>query len=132
MMQTRPGEAPQPHDPASTRDATPPAVLNDEAIPELGQAKPRDDVTADPGLMPGLRTSSPLPASQPVTPEDRSTQFVPVEGGDASTSAEALLVAAYAVMWALLLLVLLLTWRRQRRLEQRVNELERRPGAGLS
>ncbi len=58
-------------------------------------------------------------------PSDRSTEFVAVEGGGETTSAEALLVAAYLVMWAILLSVLVLTWRKQSKLEKRLNDLEK-------
>jgi CcmD family protein len=52
-------------------------------------------------------------------------EFVAVEGGGETTSAEALLVSAYIVMWALLLLFIFLTWRRQRTLEGRLGQLEK-------
>ena len=60
----------------------------------------------------------------PTTPSDRSTEFVPVEGGSEGTSAEALLVTAYLVMWALLLGFVLLTWRRQRQIDARLERIE--------
>jgi CcmD family protein len=63
---------------------------------------------------------------QTTAPGDRSTEFVAVQGGGDTTSAEALLVTAYIVMWALLLGFILLSWRKQRRIEQRVGELETR------
>jgi hypothetical protein len=58
-------------------------------------------------------------------PSSRSAEFVPVEGGGETTSAELLLVIAYVVMWGLLLAFLGLGWRRQKRLETRLGELER-------
>ena len=58
------------------------------------------------------------------TPEDRSTQFVPVQGGNESTSAEALLVTAYLVMWAALIAFVFLTWRKQGALEKRIERLD--------
>jgi len=61
-------------------------------------------------------------------PSARSQQFVPVEGGSETTSAEALLVAAYLVMWALLLAFVGLGWRRQGRVEARLGELEKAVG----
>jgi hypothetical protein len=61
-------------------------------------------------------------------PSARSQQFVPVEGGGETTSAEALLVAAYLVMWALLLGFVGLGWRRQGRVETRLGELEKAVG----
>jgi hypothetical protein len=59
-----------------------------------------------------------------LTPADRSTEFVAVQGGTESTSAEVLLVAAYLLMWAILLVFLLLTWRKQSRIETRLSELD--------
>jgi CcmD family protein len=64
-------------------------------------------------------------STQTAAPSDRSTAFVPVEGGTETTSAEALLVAAYLVMWALLLGFLALGYRRQGKMEARIGELER-------
>jgi hypothetical protein len=58
-------------------------------------------------------------------PSSRSTEFVPVEGGTESTSAELLLVVAYLVMWSLMLGFIGLAWRRQAKLENRLSELER-------
>ena len=59
------------------------------------------------------------------TPSSRATEFVPVEGGTETTSAELLLVVAYVIMWGLLLGFLGLGWRRQKQLETRLSELER-------
>jgi CcmD family protein len=59
------------------------------------------------------------------TPESRSTEFVAVQGGQETTSAESLLVIAYLVMWALLLGFIFMTWRRQSRIEARIGELDR-------
>jgi CcmD family protein len=58
------------------------------------------------------------------TPEDRSTEFVPVQGGNESTSAEGLLVAAYLIMWAALVSFVFLTWRKQGALEKRIERLD--------
>jgi CcmD family protein len=60
----------------------------------------------------------------PLTPADRSTEFVAVQGGSEGTSAEVLLVAAYLIMWAILLGFLFLTWRKQNRIETRLSELD--------
>lgn len=59
------------------------------------------------------------------TAQDRSTEFVPVQGGGETTSAGALLIVAYGLMWAVLIGFILLTWRRQRRLEAKADELGR-------
>lgn len=68
--------------------------------------------------------SDPTPAHTALTPEERSTEFVPVQGGSEGTSAEHLLVAAYLLMWAALVAFVLLTWRRQARIESRLGELQ--------
>ncbi|MBX3128767.1 MAG: CcmD family protein [Polyangiaceae bacterium] len=59
-------------------------------------------------------------------PTDRATEFRPVEGGPNTTSAEALLIAAYFVLWALLFRFVLVSHRRQQVLTVRLDELERR------
>ena len=51
-------------------------------------------------------------------------EFVAVRGGGDTTSAEALLVTAYVVMWVLALLVVYMTWRKQNALDRRLTELE--------
>ncbi len=58
------------------------------------------------------------------TPRKSPNEFVPVEGGGDTTSAEALLVIAYIAMWLLFFAFLLLTHRRQRSLNRKVTELE--------
>jgi hypothetical protein len=64
------------------------------------------------------------PAGTPLTPADRSTEFVAVQGGTEGTSAETLLVAAYLLMWAILLGFLFLTWRKQSRIETRLSDID--------
>lgn len=62
----------------------------------------------------------------PTTPESRSTEFVPVTGGPTETSsAEGLLIAAYVLMWAILMGFLFLTFKRQAAVDRRLGELER-------
>ena len=63
--------------------------------------------------------------SQIAPAENRSTEFVAVQGGGDTTPASTLLVSAYVVMWALPLGFLFLTWRRQQRIEARLGELDR-------
>jgi CcmD family protein len=72
----------------------------------------------DPGKSPA-RDTAPSKA-----PEDRSTEFVAVQGGNDGASAETLLVAAYLVMWAALLAFIFMTWRKQGTLEARIAKLE--------
>jgi hypothetical protein len=62
----------------------------------------------------------------PTTPESRSQEFVSVSGGPTeTTSAESLLIAAYVLMWVILMGFLFVTFRRQAAVDQRLAELER-------
>jgi len=63
-------------------------------------------------------------------PSSRSTEFVAVQGGGETTSAASLLIAAYLLMWGLLFAFVLLSWRRQARVETRISELEKAIAAG--
>jgi hypothetical protein len=70
---------------------------------------------------------SPTPtsaASAPSSVDDRATSFQPVEGGTEHRSGETLLVSAYAGIWIILMGWLLMQWRKQGALSQRVNDLE--------
>ncbi|MGD0677403.1 MAG: CcmD family protein [Polyangiaceae bacterium] len=60
------------------------------------------------------------------SPNDRATTFQAVEGPQAEHySGEVLLVTAYAIVWTVLLLWVALVWRKQSRLNTRLDELER-------
>jgi hypothetical protein len=62
----------------------------------------------------------------PGSPDSRSQEFVPVTGGPTETSsAEALLITAYVLMWAILMGFLLVTFRRQAAVDKRMSDLER-------
>lgn len=77
-------------------------------------------------------TENSAPGQTP-TVQDRSTEFVAVQGGTETTSASTLLIAAYVAMWALVFGFVWLTSRRQRALDARLTELEgalRRHGDG--
>ena len=59
-------------------------------------------------------------------PEDRSTQFVPVEGGGAQTTdAGTFMVAAYVLMWLCTVFFILHTWRKMRGVQNRMDELQK-------
>ncbi len=66
----------------------------------------------------------PTPAAS-ATPDDRSTSFRPVEGGPEMRSGTVLLVEAYAAIWLVLMVWLLMLWRKQRTLHERLDEVER-------
>jgi CcmD family protein len=52
------------------------------------------------------------------------SEFAPVSGGTDTTSAEALLVIAYIALWLLFFGFLVMTHRRQRGLDQKLDQLE--------
>jgi hypothetical protein len=65
-------------------------------------------------------------AAQTATePAQRSAEFRAVEGGTEMVSGGTLLVEAYAALWIILLGFLLISWRRQTRIDARVDELEK-------
>src|SRR5262245_27938190 len=80
-----------------------------------------------PGPPPSPKTAAPAPAPTApttTTTDDRATTFKPVTGGSELQSGEKLLVEAYAAIWIILFAMVLLSWRRQRHLEARVDGLE--------
>lgn len=81
------------------------------------------------------------PTAAPPTSDDRSTSFRTVPGGESMQSGEKLLVEAYAVIWVLVFAMLLLSWRRQKKMDERIAGLEQavaaaraavKPGKGPS
>jgi len=60
----------------------------------------------------------------------RSSEFRAVEGGNESMSGERLLVEAYAAVWVILFVFVFMSWRRQARIDARVDELERAVSRG--
>ena len=64
-------------------------------------------------------------ATAPKSAEERSEAFRSVQGGPELQSGEKLLVEAYAAIWLLLLGLLLLSWRRQAKLDARIASLEK-------
>jgi CcmD family protein len=57
-------------------------------------------------------------------PDDRATSFQPTEGGTEQRSGATLLVEAYAIIWTLLMVWLVLLWRKQAALNLRIDGLE--------
>lgn len=55
--------------------------------------------------------------------EDRGQAFRPVEGGNELQSGEMLLVEAYAAIWLILFALIFFSWRRQARMNQRIDAL---------
>ncbi|EYF04346.1 CcmD family protein [Chondromyces apiculatus] len=69
--------------------------------------------------------AAPAATSTPTTPtvEERGQAFRPVQGGDMQ-SGEMLLVEAYAAIWLIAFALILLSWRRQQKLDGRLQALE--------
>jgi hypothetical protein len=65
-------------------------------------------------------TAAPGPT---VSSDDRNTAFRPVQGGSELQSGERLLVEAYAAIWVILFAMILLSWRRQRGIDERMSVL---------
>lgn len=65
------------------------------------------------------------PQNRQLTVESRSQEFVPTEGSRQTTSAELILVLAYACFWVLVFGFVYQTYRRQKHVEARLGALER-------
>ena len=78
-------------------------------------------------LASGTASAQSTPSSEPGR---RSTEFQAVEGGTEMVSGGTLLVEAYAALWLILLGFLLVSWRRQARIDARVDDLERAVARG--
>ena len=52
-------------------------------------------------------------------------EFVATTGGGETTSAEAMLIAAYMIIWVILMAFVGLTWRRQRAASDKLARIER-------
>ena len=64
-------------------------------------------------------------ATNEAQPSERSTEFVPFAGNTETSSAEGLLVTAYVLMWAVVFAFLFASWRRQQRIDTRLDELNK-------
>ena len=71
-----------------------------------------------------LTSSESGPQTTQYKGSEAADAFVPVRGGGETTSAEALLVAAYTLMWLLALVFVLITWKKQNHLDRRLGVLE--------
>lgn len=68
--------------------------------------------------------ATPSAAPTGETSDARSTAFKAVQGGNELQSGEKLLVEAYAAIWIVVFVMVLLSWRRQRSIDGRVDALE--------
>jgi CcmD family protein len=57
--------------------------------------------------------------------DQRGTEFRTVEGGTESMDGNMLMVEAYAALWLILFAFIFVSWRRQGRIDARIDELER-------
>jgi hypothetical protein len=74
-------------------------------------------------VAPSAAPSSSPPVPTGTTAEDRSTTFRAVTGDHEMQSGEKLLVEAYAAIWIILFALVLLSWRRQRGIDERMSGL---------
>jgi CcmD family protein len=68
------------------------------------------------------------PTNTSLTVEGRSQEFVPVQGAGETTSAEQILVLAYACFWLVVFAFVYLTRRKQVELEVRLDAIEKALG----
>jgi len=77
-------------------------------------------------------SATPTSSTTSTTSDQRSTSFRSVPGGEVLQSGEKLLVEAYAVIWVLLFGMLVLSWRRQKKMDERIAGLEQAVTAARS
>ena len=75
--------------------------------------------------MSALDVIPPPPASASATPDARATSFQAVEGGPEQHSGANLLVAAYSVLWVILMAWLFTMWKKQASLHAKIDDLEK-------
>ncbi len=71
-----------------------------------------------------LFLQAPAPTGTAQSADDRSTAFRAVEGGQQLQSGEQLLVIAYMAIWLCAVVLIVLSFNKQRRLDQRISALE--------
>ena len=70
-----------------------------------------------------MNSNDNAPNDQQPTAESRSTEFVPVEGGGQTADAATYMVTAYVLMWICTLVFVLVSWRKSRSLDAKVQQL---------
>jgi CcmD family protein len=70
------------------------------------------------------RASFQAPAATGDSKGTDATTFKPVQNAPEVQSGERLLVEAYAAIWIILFVLILFGWRRQRRIDARITDLE--------
>lgn len=66
----------------------------------------------------------PAPTGTSQSADDRSQSFRPVQGGQELQSGERLLVIAYMAIWLCVVVLVVLSFRKQSRLDERIGALE--------
>ena len=69
------------------------------------------------------RGQDPVASSQSPTALDPTSEFKPVEPGGETTSGATLLIEAYALMWLVVFVFIWMSWRRQKSIDQRIDDL---------
>ena len=79
-----------------------------------------------------LLQAPPAPTGTAQSADDRAQSFRPVQGGQELQSGERLLVIAYMAIWLCVVVLLVLSFRKQGRLDQRIGALESALGRARS
>ena len=69
-------------------------------------------------------SSSAAPGTTASPADDRAKEFRPVSGQTEMQSGERLLVEAYAAIWLIVFAIVMVSWRRLRQIDQRIDGLE--------
>ena len=130
----RPAHAPAAQPPAPAHPVKPEAPVGAPAVvPEPAAGNPGAPAVVPAPAVPPASANPAAPATPAVpakdgkdstNPNDRSTAFEAVEGGEQHSGA-VLLVEAYAAIWVFLLGFVFLQWVKQAKLHARLDDLER-------
>ena len=71
-----------------------------------------------------LLQAPPAPTGTSQSADDRAQSFRPVEGGQELQSGERLLVIAYMAIWFCVVVLIVLSFRKQTRIDERIVALE--------